>query len=102
VNSGLGRVYYKEAAVEQSKMLSQILSVRTEKHQENVSQVTRSLVGLKVGSPKYKAGVLSTGPRYPMNRLYRIQIYLFRTKGYQVLLSSLYVNGKGNTVLALN
>ena len=53
VSSELGTVYQKEAALEQSKILSRILSVRTEKHHENVSQVTRSRGGgFNVRSPK--------------------------------------------------
>lgn len=63
--------------MEQSKILSRILSVRTDKHQENVSQVTRSRGGgLNVGSPKYEAGILSTGPRYSINSVDHTQIYV--------------------------
>jgi hypothetical protein len=55
--------------MEQRKILSQILSVRREYHHENVSQVTRFRDGgFKVGSLKYKAGVLSTGPQCSLNR----------------------------------
>ena len=60
-----------------SKILSRILPVRTEKHHENVNQETRSLVGLKVGSLKYKTEVLSTGPRYSINILDHMQIYTY-------------------------
>jgi hypothetical protein len=78
--------------VEQNKILSRILFVRIEKHQENVSQVTRTRGGgLNVGSPKYESGVLPTGQRYSIDSLDHKQIYIYFELTFSRLMTYKYV-----------
>jgi len=64
--------------MEQRKILSQILSVRTEEQHENVSQVTRFRVGgLKVGISQIQSRSALHWARYSLNRLDHIHIRIY-------------------------